>query len=171
MKSCNVFQESRFGKFKKRFSHAKESERPRVMQDYLDHLVDLATAAIDALDYRGLLRTARDLRTVRYMPMFSVCDWKGFHWLLSKLASTAYAQSWFSEAGIHWVLPLYLLVDPDSRENLREAVPSLTEVCNIMAMRPNHAYEAYEPIISPLRQRYTDLAALHGCLSAGRVSA
>lgn len=168
MNKFNIFKESRFEQFEKRLKSTPEPEHPGLLQTYLDHLIDLAANAVDMSNYDELLRAAQDLQTILPMQMFASCDWKGYHWLLSKMATSAYAQSVFPKADIRWYLPLYMLVDYKSGEKLQRAVPRWAMIHDILtdaSTRPEEKIEKYRALLSPLHWRYTDLATLHGRLS------
>ncbi len=168
MKKFEIFKESRFEQLEKRLESTPGPERPGLLQTYLDRLIDLATDAVDTYNYDELLRAAQDLQTILPMQMFSGCDWKGYHWLLSKMAASAYAMSVFPKADIRWYLPLYMLVSYDDGEKLRRAVPRWAMVHDIFedpSTGPAEKATKYNTLLSPLHCCYTDLATSHGRLS------
>lgn len=168
MKKLDIFKESRFEQLEKRLKSTPEPERPGLLQTYLDRLIDLAANAVDMSNYDELLRAAQDLQTILPMQMFASCDWKGYHWLLSKMAASAHAKSVFPKADIRWYLPLYMLVDYKSGEKLQRAVPRWAMIHDILtdaSTGPEEKIEKYRALLSPLHWCYTDLATLHGRLS------
>ena len=168
MKKLEIFKESRFEQLEKRLKSTPESERPGLLQTYLDRLIDLAANAVDMSNYDELLRAAQDLQTILPMQMFASCDWKGFHWLLSKLASSAYAQSVFPKADIRWNRPLYMLIGYNDGEKLRRAVPQRAMIRDILkdeSLGASAKSEKYKTLLAPLHCCYNDLAELHRHLS------
>lgn len=168
MKKLEIFKESRFEQLEKRLKSTPEPERPGLLQTYLNRLINLAADAVDMSNYDELLRAAQDLQTILPMQMFAGCDWKGYHWLLSKMAASAHAKSVFPKADIRWYLPLYMLVDYRSGEKLLRAVPRWAMIHDILtdpSTGPEEKIEKYRALLSPLHWCYTDLATSHGRLS------